>query len=79
MSLLLSNLTSGSGTSHSPSEKNCTLLPVGCGRLAGVHSGLPFIYGHKWDSPFVVFLPGYREGVLILLQRADIAKGSKPV
>jgi len=27
----------------------------------------------------VVFLPGYREGVFILLQRADVAKGSKPV
>jgi len=28
---------------HSPSEKNCELLTVGCGYLAGVHSGLPFM------------------------------------
>ena len=34
VSLLLSKSTSRSGTSHSPSEKTCTLLPVGCGHLA---------------------------------------------
>jgi len=43
VSLLLSKSTSGSGTSHSLSEKTCALLPVGCGHLAGVHGGLPFM------------------------------------
>ena len=67
VSLLLSKSTSGSGTSHSFSEKTCTLLPVGCGHLAGVHSGLPFMGTSGIHLFWCSYLHGYREGVLILL------------
>ena len=31
------------------------------------HTHIPPPHTHQWDLPVVVFLPGYREGVLILL------------
>ena len=66
VSLLLSKSTSGSGTSHSLCEKTCTLFTCSLWAPGWCTQWTP-LCGHQWDLPFVVFLPGYREGVLILL------------